>query len=144
MQEQLRGRHGELAALRAAFEAAATRGRLAVVRGEQGSGRTELLRQAAAMWRAEGVAVVSHRPRSRAVVLVDDADHLPDPVLTATAMRMPGCLVVAVCVNDTELAEVADVVIDLSTLSDHSRSAGTTASASPPRSSRSCAALRRS
>ncbi|MGW6928480.1 helix-turn-helix transcriptional regulator [Lentzea sp. NPDC054927] len=118
MQEQLRGRHGELAALRAAFEASATRGRLAVVRGEQGSGRTELLRQAAAMWRAEGVTVVSHRPRSRAVVLIDDADHLPDPVLAATAMRMPGCLVVAVCVHDTELAEAADVLIDLSTLSD--------------------------
>ncbi|MFI6095148.1 LuxR C-terminal-related transcriptional regulator [Lentzea sp. NPDC051213] len=117
MQEELRGRHGELAALRAAFEAAASRGRLAVVRGEPGSGRSELLRHAAATWRAEGVAVVTHRPRSRAVVLIDDADRLPDPVLTATAMRMPGCLVVAVCADHAELAEAADVVIDLPTLS---------------------------
>ncbi len=117
MQEELRGRHGELAALRAAFEAAATRGRLAVVRGAPGSGRTELLRFAAAMWRAEGVPVVSHRPRSRAVVLIDDADHLSDPVVTTTAMRMPGCLVVAVCRDHAELAEAADVVIDLPTLS---------------------------
>ncbi|MFS8102721.1 LuxR C-terminal-related transcriptional regulator [Lentzea alba] len=117
MQEELRGRHGELAALRAAFEASASRGRLAVVRGEPGSGRTELLRQAAVMWRAEGVTVVSHRPRSRAVVLIDDADALPEPVLTATAMRMPGCLVVAVCADHAELTEVADVVIDLPTLS---------------------------
>lgn len=117
MQEELRGRHGELAALRAAFEAAAARGRLAVVRGAPGSGRTELLRFAAAMWRAEGVPVVSHRPRSRAVVLIDDADHLSDPVVTTTAMRMPGCLVVAVCRDHAELAEAADVVIDLPTLS---------------------------
>ncbi|GAA3650505.1 hypothetical protein GCM10022267_41110 [Lentzea roselyniae] len=117
MQELLRGRQGELAALRAAFEASASRGRLAVVRGEPGSGRSELLRHATAMWRAEGVAVVSHRPRSRAVVLVDDADQLHDPVLTTTAMRMPGCLVVAVCRDHAELAEVVDVVIDMSTLS---------------------------
>ncbi|MEU0884831.1 LuxR C-terminal-related transcriptional regulator [Lentzea sp. NPDC005914] len=117
MQEQLRGRQGELAALRAAFEAAVSRGRLAVVRGEPGSGRSELLRQAAAMWRAEGVTVVGHRPRSRAVVLVDDADELDEPVLTTTAMRMPGCLVIAVCRDHAELAEVADVVIDLPTLS---------------------------
>ncbi|MEV6235771.1 LuxR family transcriptional regulator [Lentzea sp. NPDC051838] len=117
MQEQLRGRHGELAALRAAFEASASRGRLAVVRGEPGSGRSELLRQAALMWRAEGVTVVSHRPRSRAVVLIDDADQLPDPVLTTSVMRMPGCLVVAVCEDHAELAELADVVIDLPTLS---------------------------
>ncbi|MET9630786.1 LuxR C-terminal-related transcriptional regulator [Lentzea sp. NPDC006480] len=117
MQEQLRGRHGEIAALRAAFEASASRGRLAVVRGEPGSGRSELLRQAALMWRAEGVTVVSHRPRSRAVVLIDDADQLDDPVLTSTAMRMPGCLVVAVCRDHAELAEAADLVIDVSTLS---------------------------
>ncbi len=127
MQDQLCGRHGELAALRAAFEAAASRGRLAVVRGEPGSGRTELLRAATAMWRAEGVAVVSHRPRSRAVVLIDDADRHPDPVLTATAMRMPGCLVVAVCRDHAELAEVADVVIDLSPLSDEVVTAAITA-----------------
>ncbi|WP_394619103.1 LuxR C-terminal-related transcriptional regulator [Lentzea sp. JNUCC 0626] len=118
MQEHLRGRHGELAALRAAFEATTSRGRLAVVRGEPGSGRTELLRQAAAMWRAEGVAVVGHRPRSRAVVLLDDTDQLAEPVLTATAMRMPGCLVVAVTHDDAELAEAADVVVDLSPLPD--------------------------
>ncbi|MGI5499394.1 helix-turn-helix transcriptional regulator [Lentzea sp. CA-135723] len=119
MQELLRGRHGELAALRAAFEATASRGRLAVVRGEPGSGRTELLRQAAALWRAEGVAVVAAlRPRSRAVVLLDDADQLAEPVLSATALRMPGCLVVAVTRDNAELAEIADVVIDLSPLPD--------------------------
>lgn len=118
MQEELRGRHGELAALRAAFEASASRGRLAVVRGEPGSGRTELLRHAAAMWRAEGVSVVSHRPRSAAVVLIDDADQLQDPVLTAVDMRMPGCLVVATCRDHAELAEIADFVIDMSTLSE--------------------------
>lgn len=47
MQGQLRGRHTELAGLKAAFDSAATRGRLAVVRGEPGSGKTELLRRLA-------------------------------------------------------------------------------------------------
>src|SRR5688572_24271495 len=76
VQGLLRGRHTELSALKAAFDAATTRGRLAVVRGEPGSGKTELLRQAAAMWRKEGISVVSAQPRGRCVVLFDNADEV--------------------------------------------------------------------
>ena len=53
------GRERELAALRAAFESAKQgRGQVAFLVGEAGLGKSRLLQEAAAAWRADGVAVL--------------------------------------------------------------------------------------
>ncbi|WP_435156633.1 AAA family ATPase [Amycolatopsis sacchari] len=58
--DRLRGRRTELAALRAAVRG--DRGRLVVVRGAAGTGKTALLRAAAAAWQADGARVIRLPP----------------------------------------------------------------------------------
>ncbi|MCX2730116.1 LuxR family transcriptional regulator [Saccharopolyspora sp. NFXS83] len=60
--EGFEGREGALAALRGALRESAPRGRLVVVRGAAGSGRSTVLRTAARRWIAEGVRAAQVRP----------------------------------------------------------------------------------
>lgn len=121
---RLHGRHAELAAV---LTAARTRtGRLVVVRGAPGTGRTALLTAAGHALRDTGMPVVAItdpaelsrlRPR-RIALLIDDADAVP--IQDLLACRRNGCLVIATCrdVSTSELSAAADHTLDLGPLPD--------------------------
>ncbi|GAB2675045.1 hypothetical protein GCM10027271_40110 [Saccharopolyspora gloriosae] len=66
--EGFEGREGALAVLRGALRESAPRGRLVVVRGAAGSGRSTLLRTTARRWIAEGVRAAPVRPVSGTLI----------------------------------------------------------------------------
>lgn len=85
--QQLLERDGELAALRAAVDAARGRsGSVMIVRGPPGAGKTVLLEAAEAHGRAAGLRVLSSRGREleRAVALGVAVDLLTPAVLAAS------------------------------------------------------------
>lgn len=102
--EQLRikGRDGALAVLRSALRSGAQRGRLVIVRGSAGIGKTRLLAEAGRRWRSHGVRVaevqVGGRDRYGVDVVVEalrrDFDRFGDPGLIdgiSALMRLHHC-----------------------------------------------------
>ncbi|WP_243788352.1 LuxR family transcriptional regulator [Saccharopolyspora gloriosae] len=88
--EGFEGREGALAALRGALRESAPRGRLVVVRGAAGSGRSSLLRTATRRWITEGVRAAQVRPVTGTLINGFDAvlhtlrvhfDRFADPSL---------------------------------------------------------------
>ncbi|WP_380140492.1 hypothetical protein [Kibdelosporangium aridum] len=120
----MHGRHAELAAV---LTAARTHtGRLVVVRGAPGTGRTALLTAAGHALRDTGMPVAAItdptelsrlRPR-RTALLIDDADAVP--IQDLLACRRNGCLVIATCrdISTSELSAAADHTLDLGPLPD--------------------------
>ncbi|MER7080599.1 hypothetical protein, partial [Saccharopolyspora kobensis] len=88
-QPRFKGRDGALAVLRSALRSGAQRGRLVVVRGSAGIGRTRLLEEASRRWRSHGVRVAEIQVGGRDLHGVDvvvralrrDFDRLGDPGL---------------------------------------------------------------
>ncbi|MFB9297172.1 helix-turn-helix transcriptional regulator [Kibdelosporangium philippinense] len=117
----MQGRQAELAAVRTAAQTQT--GRLMVIRGAHGTGRTALLNAAEHTLREHGHPVTHidadeltrMRPRDIAL-LIDDADTVPIQDLLAS--RRNGCLVIATCqdTSTSELSSAADQTLDLGPL----------------------------
>ncbi|WP_030347526.1 LuxR C-terminal-related transcriptional regulator [Streptomyces sp. NRRL S-1022] len=125
---QLRGRQAQLNNLRLAAEIRGRHSWVVALRGQAGSGRSALLRAAAPLWRADGLRV------ARAPLEIPGVSVMPGTVLvadradiTVEALRTsvkPGCLTVVTCSEENaELAESADLVIDLPPLDDDTAAA---------------------
>ncbi|MEU6264550.1 helix-turn-helix transcriptional regulator [Saccharopolyspora shandongensis] len=74
-QMSIEGRDDALAALRSALRSSTPRGRLLIVRGDAGIGKTRLLDAAGRRWRARGTRVAQVRGRSRATAAETGADR---------------------------------------------------------------------
>lgn len=112
------GRRAELAAVLAAVRktAAVTRGRqgrLVIIRGAPGSGRSALLTAAGRTLQPPAIRVSGvDEPNTPGVLLIDDADGLPVPLLLASRRT-----ILATCGPEAgELTIAADTVIDLGPL----------------------------
>ncbi|MFI6099905.1 LuxR C-terminal-related transcriptional regulator [Lentzea sp. NPDC051213] len=121
----MRGRQTQLAALLGLAPRAGRRGRLVLVRGLPGSGRSAVLGAAVTSWRATGLRAVPAPLGRPSIHVVPPAVLVADePAATAEdllARVRPGCLVVAAGgPGDVELLDIADEVVDLPSLDEES------------------------